>query len=74
MGKDLMVSISHLKYLVSLNLNVSLNTVGPKFVENLANALKKLTNITSLKLDLEKIELKEYFLNCCCGYYMRIAI
>ncbi|KAL4454267.1 hypothetical protein ABPG74_012224 [Tetrahymena malaccensis] len=74
MGKDFASCLSFLTLLQNLNLNVSLNPLGPNFVELLAKSLKYLRNLTCLKLDLEKIEMKEFCLSCYCGYYLRICL
>ncbi|EAS04294.2 EF hand protein (macronuclear) [Tetrahymena thermophila SB210] len=74
MGKDFATCLSFLTLLQNLNLNVSLNPLGPNFVERLASSLKYLTNLTCLKLDLEKIEMKEFCLSCYCGYYLRVCL
>lgn len=55
MGIELTKSIGAMWDLASLSLNVSLNPLGPDFVKRLALQLKKLTKLTNLKLDLEKI-------------------
>lgn len=55
MGIELTKSIGAMWDLASLSLNVSLNPLGPDFVKRLAQQLKKLTKLTNLKLDLEKI-------------------
>jgi len=55
MGLDLTTCIGPMWDLASLSLNVSLNPLGPDFVKKLAYQLKRLTKLTNLKLDLEKI-------------------